>query len=118
MEYLKGLDADQRRAVLHTTQRDKKRRGRPLIVHAGPGAGKTHLLASCVGHAISTGFEPSKILLLAFGRKATRELRQRLIGLRSHNIDCAGVTCTTFHSLALTIVREFHKDCELGSNFT
>jgi len=118
MNYLSGLDADQRRAVLYTSHRSIKRRNRPLIVHAGPGAGKTHLLASCVGHAISTGVSPSKILLLAFGRKARRELRQRLTGLRSHEINCDDVTCTTFHSLALTTVREFHKDCGLGSNFT
>ncbi len=76
------------------------------------------MLASCVGHAIWIGVEPSKILLLAFGRKATRELRQRLAGLREHAINCDDVSCTTFHSLALTIVREFYGDCGLGSNFT
>lgn len=118
MNYLSGLDADQRRAVLHTTQPSRKRRDRPLIVRAGPGAGKTRLLISCVGHAIATGVSPRKIQLLAFGNKAAREHRQRLTQLRSQGINCDGVTCNTFHGLALAIVREFYKDCGLARNFT
>lgn len=119
MDYLSDLDdADQRRAVLHTTQPKKQRRNRPLIVQAGPGAGKTRLLVSCVRQAVSTGVPPGKILMLAFGRKATRELRRRLAGLRSEGINCDAVTCATFHSLALTIIREFHDVCGFGPLFT
>lgn len=117
MHYLSELDKDQRRAVLHASQRGKQQH-LPLVVNAGPGSGKTHLLACCAAHAIATGVDPSKILMLAFGRRAASELRGRLDALASHKISCKNVQCTTIHAFALSIVREFYANVGLPADFS
>ncbi len=43
--------------------------GRPLLIIAGAGTGKTNTLAHRVAHLISTGINPARILLLTFTRR-------------------------------------------------
>jgi DNA helicase-2/ATP-dependent DNA helicase PcrA len=96
-----GLDAEQHAIVTHA--------GGPLLVVAGPGAGKTRVLTHAIAHRIGAGLPPEQCLAVTFTRRARDELRDRLAALL--DADIAGrVTVATFHGLGLLILRE---QCEL-----
>src|SRR4051812_39785324 len=61
--------------------------GRPLLILAGAGSGKTATLAARVAWLIAEGLVPERILLLTFTRRAARGLLTRTRGL----LDRAGV---------------------------
>lgn len=81
----------------------------PLIVVAGPGAGKTKTLVERVVNANRTGTAPHRILVVSFTRKAAAEVRDRLeICLGEER--ASAVHVTTFHGLAGRILRaEGHR---------
>jgi superfamily I DNA/RNA helicase len=92
------LNQGQRKAVDHT--------GGPLIVLAGPGTGKTHVITSRVARLVEQGADPSSILALTFSVKAAAEMRRRFavaIGPRRAEQICA----TTFHSFGNRIMARF-----------
>ena len=92
-----GLDPDQHAIVTHD--------GGPLLVVAGPGAGKTRVLTHAIAHRIGNGLPPEQCLAVTFTRRARDELRDRLTALLGADA-AAGVTVATFHGLGLLILRE------------
>ena len=77
-----------------------------LLVLAGAGSGKTSVLVARAGWLLARGeASPDQILLLAFGRKAAREMDER-IRERLHTED---ITARTFHALALNIIQQGGK---------
>ncbi len=92
-----GLDPEQQAIVTHE--------GGPLLVVAGPGAGKTRVLTHAIAHRIGAGLPPGQCLAVTFTRRARDELRDRLTALLGP--ETAGqVTVATFHGLGLLILRE------------
>ncbi len=78
---------------------------RPVMVVAGPGAGKTRTLVHRIAHLIADhGLEASQCLAVTFTRRATEELQARLVGLLGTAVG-ARVAVHSFHSLALAILR-------------
>lgn len=75
----------------------------PVLVMAGPGAGKTHTLLGRVAHLLEQGVAAEHILVVTFTRRAAEELRQRLTALRPHG-DLP--RCDTLHALAWAEIRE------------
>ncbi len=75
MDYLQKLNPDQRAAVEHGVGADAD--GRPLLVIAGAGSGKTDTLAHRVAHLVMNGADPHRILLLTFSRRAAAEMERR-----------------------------------------
>lgn len=70
-----------------------------LLILAGPGAGKTRVVAHRVGHLLRVNrIAPRAILVLCFNRSAIQSLRRRLRDLVGD--DMVGVTMLTFHGLA------------------
>ena len=67
----------------------------PLLVVAGPGSGKTHLVIERVLHMIQNGTNPSEILCLTFSEKAAEEMMERL---EKEGVDVADMGIGTFHS--------------------
>lgn len=94
---LKGLNGDQRMAVLH----DHKQNG-ALLILAGAGSGKTSVLTKRIQYRIMSGVQPEKILALTFTAKAAAEMRERVEAL----FPKAGVRLCTFHSLALFMLKQ------------
>ncbi len=90
-------DNAQKRAITYA--------GGPLLLHAGPGSGKTHTLVERVVHLVDRrGVAPSQVLAVTFTQRAAEELRGRLakrLGSRA-----AGVTVETFHAFALKLVAD------------
>jgi superfamily I DNA/RNA helicase len=78
---------------------------RKLLVNAGPGSGKTHVLMMRCAHLIhAQNIKPSEILVLAFNRAVVFEIRDRIrdlfreLGYGSH---VRRLDVSTFHSFAL-----------------
>ncbi len=63
---LDGLDSDQRGAVVSQARR--------VLVVAGPGSGKTRVLASRFALLLEKGVRPENILGVTFTNRAAREL--------------------------------------------
>ncbi len=85
---LERLNADQRRAV-ETIEG-------PVMVVAGPGTGKTEVVAMRVGNILRrTHMKPSNILCLTFSGSGAVAMRERLRSLIG--ADAYGVTVSTIH---------------------
>ena len=95
-DLLDGLNPDQRSAVTHT--------GGPLIIIAGPGAGKTLTLTRRIAWLIRRErVAPDEILAVTFTNKAGREMRDRLAAfLPGSPLPFVG----TFHAFCLQTLRE------------
>ena len=75
----------------------------PVMVVAGPGSGKTELLSLRVANILKrTDISPNNILCLTFTDAASKNMRDRLIGLIGASAH--KVAIHTFHSFALDIV--------------
>ena len=95
---LAGLTAEQAKAVRHGPG--------PLLLLAGPGAGKTKTLTHRIAHLLATGHaRPWEILAVTFSVRAAGELRLRLADLLGEQ-RARGVTAATFHSICARILRE------------
>ena len=94
------LSPDQKSAVTH--------RGSPLVIHGGPGTGKTTVLIEAALSRIAQGQNPDSILLLTFGRERASELRDA-IALRTTKTMFEPLA-KTFHSLAFSIIKMKAKD--------
>jgi DNA helicase-2/ATP-dependent DNA helicase PcrA len=94
-----GVDEDQRRAVEHT--------GGALLLHAGPGSGKTRTLVERVAFLVEQrGVKPSQVLAITFTRRAAEELCTRLRQRMVRRGRPAHFEATTFHSLCLKLIEE------------
>jgi DNA helicase-2/ATP-dependent DNA helicase PcrA len=92
-----GLNPAQREAAEHLEG--------PVLVVAGPGTGKTHLLTARVGNILmETDAQAHNILCLTFSDAGAQAMRQRLlqfIGPEAHR-----VPIQTFHSFCNGVIRD------------
>src|SRR5437899_12008038 len=83
----------------------------PLLVVAGPGSGKTTVLAARAAYLVAARqVGPASVLALTFTTAAARELRARLARVLGAPGEATGVA--TFHGHGLRIVRQWRA--ELG----
>ena len=114
-KYLKGLNEEQLKAVLHEDG--------PLLILAGAGSGKTRVITLRAVHLIKTGRAKSyNILGVTFTNKAAREMKERIkkaleyeeggghIEYGSGSGNGSGLPeFSTFHSFCLKLLRR-HAD--------
>jgi uncharacterized protein (TIGR00375 family) len=100
---MRELDPAQIRAASHG--------GGPALVVAGPGAGKTAVLALRVARLLREGLKPESVLALTFTNKAAAELRARIASSVGAD-EASRITACTFHSFCLSLLIEKH--CEAG----
>lgn len=108
MQYLEGLNERQQEAVLCTEG--------PLLIVAGAGAGKTKTITHRIAHLIEKGVPAHAILAVTFTNKAAGEMRERVRSLVPKGRGMPLVT--TFHSLGVRLLREFHEAAGLSRSFT
>ena len=122
-EFLRGLNPQQRTAVMHGDS--------PLLIIAGAGTGKTTTLAHRVAWQIVSGIDPGRILLLTFTRRAAAEMLRRveaiLMGLDTADLKDPTITQRsrirsirggTFHSVATNLLRRHGQLIGLYPDFT
>ena len=107
------LDCRQRAVIAHTEG--------PLLVIAGPGAGKTRTIVWRACNLLLLGaVVPAELLMCTFSRRAAHELRQRFTSA-AQAAGCAGdlsaVRVATVHSLCRRILREHGASVGLKPNY-
>jgi len=82
--------------------------GAPTLVLAGPGSGKTYLLADRITRLLNDGVDKDNITVLTFGRDANRHMIEELVNPKGvFQIPTDGLPhISTMHSLGLSIVQE------------
>jgi len=87
----------------------------PTLVLAGPGAGKTYLLADRITRLLDEGVDKDKITVLTFGKDASRHMEEELLKpdgdfkIPWDNLPFV----STMHSLGLSIVKEKPRSVKL-----
>ena len=93
---LKGLNSSQIEAVTHGEG--------PLLVFAGPGSGKTRVIAHRIAYLINDlSISPWNIMAVTFTNKAATEMKKRAAELVGDRIN--GAWIGTFHSICLRILK-------------
>ena len=86
----------------------------PTLVLAGPGAGKTHLLADRIKRLLDNGTDKGIITVLTFGKDANQYMINELTKPSGFNIPFKELPhISTMHSLGFEIVREKPHDINL-----
>ncbi len=109
MHILDDLNEPQREAVTSVEG--------PLLILAGPGSGKTRVIAHRIAYLVDvTAVAPWRILSVTFTNKAAREMRQRVV---AHLGEVANeVMLGTFHSICARILRTESARAGLSRSFT
>ena len=92
-----SLNPQQLQAVRHETG--------PLLILAGAGTGKTRVVTERMAHMLKNGVRPANILGVTFTNKAAAEMRTRLSGMVGRRFNLKDLIVSTFHSLAVRIIR-------------
>jgi len=118
-DLLKGLNAEQCRAVSHDDS--------PLLIIAGAGTGKTTTLVHRVACLIERGTDPGRILLLTFTRRAAAEMLGRVetvlrglgaVSTKNGQVFGHHVWGGTFHATAARLLRMYGPSIGLNEGFT
>ena len=108
--HLNGLDADQRRAVLHA--------GGPLLLVAGAGSGKTRAIVARIVRLVRDGVPAARIVGITFTNRAAEEMRER-VGRELAGGDPRGDLpwLGTFHAFGAILLRRFGSRIGLAPGF-
>ncbi len=98
MDFLKGLNPQQREAVACTEG--------PLLILAGAGSGKTRVITHRIAYIITQRHvPPSAILAVTFTNKAAAEMRDRVAALLKDEQVSSAPNISTFHSFCVRLLR-------------
>jgi DNA helicase-2/ATP-dependent DNA helicase PcrA len=98
MDFLAGLNPQQREAVAHVEG--------PLLLLAGAGSGKTRVITHRIAHLIEAHHTPGPaVLAVTFTNKAAEEMRQRVNKLLTEATTAKTPLVSTFHSFCVRMLR-------------
>ncbi len=98
MDFLAGLNPQQREAVAHVEG--------PMLLLAGAGSGKTRVITNRIAHLIETHKVPGPaVLAVTFTNKAADEMRKRVLSLLSNPTTSYTPLLSTFHSFCVRLLR-------------
>jgi DNA helicase-2/ATP-dependent DNA helicase PcrA len=108
MDILAGLNPAQKEAV-QTIEG-------PVLIVAGPGSGKTRVIAHRVAYLITVcGISPRRVMAVTFTNKAAREMKDRIYHLLGKTVE--GLTLGTFHATCARILRMEAQHIGLSKDF-
>jgi superfamily I DNA/RNA helicase len=109
-DLLSNLNPEQKKAVEHT-------RG-PALIIAGPGTGKTRVIAVRIANLIKNKkVNPQNILAVTFTNKAANEMKERLELLLDKEI-VSRLQVSTFHAFGYSIINEYLNNIGRRKNFS
>ncbi len=85
-----------------------------LLIVAGAGTGKTHVLVEKIVHLLGSGVRADSILALTFTNKAADEMRERV---HSHCSAAHLLFVGTFHSFCVSLLRTFSDAGSVPEHF-
>jgi ATP-dependent DNA helicase UvrD/PcrA len=98
MDFLEGLNPQQREAVAHVEG--------PLLLLAGAGSGKTRVITQRIAHLIEAHHIPGPaVLAVTFTNKASQEMRDRVHHLLGDSSRSKTPLVSTFHSFCVRALR-------------
>ncbi len=108
MDILSGLNPAQKEAVEAIEG--------PVLIVAGPGSGKTRVIAHRVAYLITVcGISPYRIAAVTFTNKAAREMKERVHHLLGRTVE--GLTLGTFHATCARILRVEAQNIGISKDF-
>jgi DNA helicase-2/ATP-dependent DNA helicase PcrA len=108
-DILSGLTGPQKEAVLH--------QGSPLLIIAGPGSGKTEVIARRVAHLVHSGtIKPEEALAVTFTERAALGLKDR-IQRKLPEVNAEGMQVSTIHAFAALLLRRYSAQSALPHGF-
>ena len=91
--------------------------GRPVLIFAGAGSGKTRVLTEKIAYLVDkVGIPPEHILSVTFTNKAANEMKERILKLIK--CDVTKMTVGTFHSVCASLLRKHIHMLGYDNNFT
>jgi DNA helicase-2/ATP-dependent DNA helicase PcrA len=108
-DYIRGLNDQQKEAVLH--------KDGPIMIVAGAGSGKTKVLTTRIAHLLAQGVDAFNILALTFTNKAAKEMKERIEKILG-NTSARSLYIGTFHSVFARILRGEAHRIGYPNNFT
>jgi len=109
VDILEGLNPAQKEAVTWVEG--------PLLIIAGPGSGKTRVIAHRVAYLVKVvGIPPRRIMAVTFTNKAAGEMRERLLQLLGGR-GVEELSLGTFHALSSRILRQDGDKLGLDRSF-
>ena len=99
-EILNNLNEQQKLPVINYLE--------PIVVIAGAGAGKTHMIVQKVAYMLLDGIKSENILMFTFTKKAAEEMKERVI--KTVGSEAENMTVCTYHSFC---VKQLRKYCHL-----
>lgn len=103
----RSLNDRQRQAVHHA--------GRPLLVAAGAGTGKTRVIVHRLAFLIESGAPAQRLLAVTFTNRAAEEIRNRVSALTATRGE--HVSVGTFHWLGHRLLRRYGASTAVGAEF-
>src|SRR5438105_2501567 len=98
MDFLQGLNPQQREAVANTEG--------PLLILAGAGSGKTRVITHRIARIVQDlRVPPSAVLAVTFTNKAAEEMRSRVASLLEGAELSSAPNVFTFHSFCVRLLR-------------
>jgi DNA helicase-2/ATP-dependent DNA helicase PcrA len=112
MDFLQGLNPQQRDAAAHTEG--------PLLLLAGAGSGKTRVITHRMANLVEAHRVPGPaILAVTFTNKAAGEMRDRVNNLLNAANPKDGPFVSTFHSFCVRLLRrDATRLADIRPNFT
>ena len=84
----------------------------PVMVIAGPGTGKTQVIALRIGNILSKTDTPADgVLCLTFTNSGVSAMKKRL---SVYGIDPSRVVVSTFHAFGTRLIEEFYQNLDLS----
>lgn len=89
-------------------------RGKPYLLEAGPGTGKTQTLTARVVQLLDEKVDPRRILVLTYSNKAAGEMAERIADKAPDK--AAAMWIGTFHAFGLDLIRRLSDEFDLPPN--